>query len=870
MTALKTWRKAYAASESACPWPGPRPLSIELDGGDPWRFVGRVDETGQFLQAVDEHTLVVLHGPSGSGKSSLLSMGLTPALQQAGYLPLTWSQWEAFDIDDPEGSLARALMTAKKLPREVADLCEAGTSLINALDEVLDGDAVLILDQFEELIRVQGEGIKAALEWLLSVNRVNRTRIVLSLRSEYSFRLTSLMRRARPFSAAYQELGSLTGVEDIKEIITAPNRFGETRIAPDAASRVLAAWTERGASGERSLLYLHATLYALYWQARDRDPERSEITVGDIEAIEAGAPGQGSTLFSAGFGETIRIKLLNCAMACQAVDRVARTPLVAATNEQIRRSVAHLSSGGYKLERSLWDLFTLTNRRELALLAAEPGEAGLGSADMRALVRALALPLELDLLDATRSELLSAAHLEPPPQPYSDRMAELGVRHIPWESDANDDTAGALLGFATWEVLVEQARAFAFALEWLKGASIVRVAPNGGTLTLIHDGFGAALEDWSAQRGVDPSFAISSLTSLEGDQWSWRDASHDEFDGGSAHRYLVNLRWRSCQVTAVFRHVVFVNCDLRGSRFVGCDFEGVSFINCLLDGASFDECMVVGAAPGHDPLPCRDERGRGIRPPESLQDALPEFTVDVGASLAADFLHYRGGSATGELFHSPTSGVGAAPREGPAPRGLSYSVSWAPAEGGLLVLGGRLVSLMFRACAFPVGASMTLAHVAGSSLDFVEQTALDLTVSWSVVRGLSISRPSETRASADVEVRVMAIDCVLADTWLGTDLQGTVDFKDCIVHSMTSVSDPLRTAMDNCAYAHVFGLSSIDPAGAPRRESRELSTSRGSEDSATLAAILDNAARRMAYRSNPGQIEMERRAVALAARRREE
>ena len=84
MNLLQSWRTAYQDIEKECPWPGPRPLSIDKDLENTWRFVGRLGEIRQFLQAVDEHSLIILHGATGTGKSSLLDMGLTTILRQSG------------------------------------------------------------------------------------------------------------------------------------------------------------------------------------------------------------------------------------------------------------------------------------------------------------------------------------------------------------------------------------------------------------------------------------------------------------------------------------------------------------------------------------------------------------------------------------------------------------------------------------------------------------------------------------------------------------------------------------------------------------------------------------------------------------------
>ena len=88
------------------------------------------------------------------------------------------------------------------------------------------------------------------------------------------------------------------------------------------------------------------------------------------------------------------------------------------------------------------------------------------------------------------------------------------------------------------------------------------------------------------------------LTGAQGDVFDWvRDDAEEywpQFDGAGQDRTIVNLRWRNCRVTARFRHIVFANCDFRGTRFENCSFEGTVFVNCLLDGAMFGDCDIVG------------------------------------------------------------------------------------------------------------------------------------------------------------------------------------------------------------------------------------------------------------------------------------
>ena len=87
---LEAWAAALREEERTCPWPGPRPLDREDESA---LLVGRKDDIARFRSEVSEHRLVFLAGPSGVGKSSLLEVGLLPALTKVGKEVLVCRDW---------------------------------------------------------------------------------------------------------------------------------------------------------------------------------------------------------------------------------------------------------------------------------------------------------------------------------------------------------------------------------------------------------------------------------------------------------------------------------------------------------------------------------------------------------------------------------------------------------------------------------------------------------------------------------------------------------------------------------------------------------------------------------------------------------
>ena len=67
----------------SCPYPGMVPFRAD----DARFFYGREAEIGQMLQHLRQQRFLMAIGPSGSGKSSLVSAGLLPRLARSSYFP---------------------------------------------------------------------------------------------------------------------------------------------------------------------------------------------------------------------------------------------------------------------------------------------------------------------------------------------------------------------------------------------------------------------------------------------------------------------------------------------------------------------------------------------------------------------------------------------------------------------------------------------------------------------------------------------------------------------------------------------------------------------------------------------------------------
>jgi hypothetical protein len=857
---LEQWKKNFLDKDT-CPWRGPKPM----EPGDDDLLVGRQDDRDRFAHEVLTHQLVILHGESGVGKSSLLNVGLVRDLTERGFQPIVCRNWarEAGSPDRPEDFVAAKVASElRSLGINVGDA--APQSMVEQLNANYGELAVLVLDQFEELIRHQRPFFKRALDWVVELNSRYDIHVVISLRSEYVHRLKALNVQIRPFSMSTFELEALTAAEHIRDVMASgnPGHFGSTAslrtedaipdpaglaITLEAIELLLGEWntiqeTEFG-SADVGLLHLQGALYALYARAK---PDGTAIRAEHVRQMIAAAVERNRDIFTLGLIESVSRKLDLCEEACLDEDPASSLDefLIAGTREAVRRTAAHLSSGGFKLDREAWDLAQLALQRELRIFSEiEKGPAerafrtiyGLGTTAAPAAAGAV------DLLSVPRAVVAAAAGLRAPAEAsQASPLAELGIAVSPWEADPQSLSAGPMFGYPPDEVVIEELRRFAFALEWLTTSSLIRpTSPvvDCTMLSLIHDGFGEALEDWADSEHTGPAAALVLLTGAQGDVFEWVREDADEywpqFDGAGQDRIIVNLRWYNCRVHARFRHVVFANCDFRGTQFVNCSFEGVVFVNCLLDGAMFGDCDIIGPVVSA-PAKVYDKEG------------LPSFALTgLDASTRAALSHYRGEDFSGATLYSVTSGVPVTNRPGTR----SKLLDWASQRGGLTMYGGRLSSLMVRSGHFRGGGELALRHIAGSSLDITEQGAALISLFGSSIRGLSISRrvgPEEEQG----EIELIVQGSVLANTWFDEGLTGTARFDNSVVWQLMNVSErsSYRVTLENCTRYGAVNIEDTENAG-PKADFAE----HGIADRGEIV----HQARLMAYRREPAMVELD-------------
>jgi Pentapeptide repeats (9 copies) len=819
---LADWRAAVEA-RTWSPWPGPRPMREGRDESSD--LIGRDRDSRELTRLVYDTDVVIFTGASAVGKTSMLQLALVPTLQEAGYTVLLCDNWNG---TADAGGVDQLLLRQARKRTDLADLLaytEDGVPLMDALDELYPDRSVIVLDQFEELIRYQRVEYQKVLRWIEAAAARTRVRIVVSLRVEYVHELRGYGGlNVGPFQQVNYELKPITDGELIKEIIESgvgdSNALAPT-IAAEAVSALLQEWdaTKGEASSGRSLLHLQALLFVL-WRQKSGD----RIETIDLERLRGGvlsrrrsARGRAddadakSGLLVHALPLAVQVSLDACNAACRPEAKqgwVGVDPVLAHRARDLVRSLsAHLSSGGYKVDQQREEL-TLrailgegTSRLAHYIAAVERARRTLAAMvdasnpPSRPVPDAPPVP---DWLCASRAELFE----EPPPP-----MA-------PWDRlDEGEVTGGPLLDLRPEDSLLEEYRAAYFALEWLRACELVRVstAQDGKSMvTLVHDLFGDGLIEWS-EATHDASAPVYQFTALHGVEIA---GAAPASRATLSHPVLVNLRWRSCEVSAELNQVTFVNCDFRGTTFVDCVFEGVSFVNCMLDDAEFLRCTIVKAC---GPLP--------PAPEEPERPSLPSyFVADVPPMLLRSLQWYREprriATDGGLGIYSPTAGLAAYV----APRSLVKGAREFAAEtGGLSMFGGRVSSLKVRECMFGRDGRMALRYVAGTSVEFADQEGARLDVEGAALRGLTFTRPVRNvnpiyggkpvgagTGSGGPPFELRFSNSLIINVWFGVGLTGKAIFDGCQGWQIFNAADraDFQVSMPN---AKAYGVVNVEP-----------------------------------------------------------
>jgi V8-like Glu-specific endopeptidase len=192
-------------------------------------FFGRDGDIRELASRVRAQPVVVVVGPSGVGKSSLVQAGLIPALQQ----DQRWSATVIRPGQDPWTRLAAGLLraehgadagiTREQCQREVDRLQRQGLGPTARFLRSQDRALLLVIDQFEELLADDMRADQSLLDLLLprAGAAEDTARVVLTLRTDFLQVLQSIPGSHPRLNDRLYLLSPLTGAE-LREAVEQP------------------------------------------------------------------------------------------------------------------------------------------------------------------------------------------------------------------------------------------------------------------------------------------------------------------------------------------------------------------------------------------------------------------------------------------------------------------------------------------------------------------------------------------------------------------------------------------------------------------------------------------------------------------------
>lgn len=599
-------RESTAEQVDAFLYPGPRPLGR----GDSQLLVGRDKDVARLVYQVYNYPIVEITAPSGTGKSSILAAGVIPSLEQYGFRVVTlrsWADVRGSHADYFYHAIRQAFVDSGADQSELDEWPEGAQEGIPWVAEHFEGSLVVIFDQLEELMRVDAPKANEFLVQVVRLARESSIRQILSLRAEYKAQLSVVESQLAITQWQWYRLGEIAD-EYVPGVIQAPRSLATTDsgddwpISDEVLKVLVDSWqAAKDAESSIGLLHLQATLWVLEAEIGGADvPWNTEAAVQ-------------SPLYETLLQETPTDRAQAVASALLSYVQLAMAQLERSTNlphnpwagaetrYAVARFVDDLSSAGYKIPMSVDDLF---------LRCYE------GLQDLRAdqdRVRKLRRIWEGNKV------ISSGDPVEPRARSTVDRpsvissgdpveLFRVAEEHVSaWGRNATDPLvlrerffSGRLWKFDALAGLCELEVIFERALSWLENRGIVRITPDSKRVrlvTLIHDGFGAALNEWAQAVTREPDYYLRALVGENGTSVLGGQSETDRLrvPDREGHEVARALQWSGCSVDFTdFRNIVFEDCDLRGTIFFQCRFQDVQFRNCYMPGALFIEPTVAG------------------------------------------------------------------------------------------------------------------------------------------------------------------------------------------------------------------------------------------------------------------------------------
>jgi WD40 repeat protein len=284
--ALETLLAAPAGSvaldevEERSPYPGLASFTEK----DASVFFGREAEVKALWERIRSRQLLAVIGPSGAGKTSFVRAGVIPAR------PRGWGAVWTTPGPRPALNLSQALVpelagdteAMSDLLRGIAEVTESGASerVVAAARRwrTRHGEALLVLDQFEELFTLSAPETQARFAALLArLVEDAGVHVLLSLRDDFLIRCSE----HEAFASVFESLTPLPALtrEGLRRALVEPAEKRGYRFDDDALIDEMVGYVE----GERAALPMLAFTVSRLWEKRDR--ERKLLTHQAYEEI---------------------------------------------------------------------------------------------------------------------------------------------------------------------------------------------------------------------------------------------------------------------------------------------------------------------------------------------------------------------------------------------------------------------------------------------------------------------------------------------------------------------------------------------------------------------------------------------------------
>ncbi|WP_208036274.1 trypsin-like peptidase domain-containing protein [Streptomyces cyanogenus] len=147
---LRAWPELAEHAQPSSPYRGLQPFAEE----DEPVFCGREQETVRLEELLTRQSVVVLSGPSGSGKSSLVRAGLLPRLRRAGHVTAEFRPTPGLGPEEALAGAVQPLLDGELSLAELTERLAAGNTgeIAARLAARHPAGVVLFVDQFEEVV----------------------------------------------------------------------------------------------------------------------------------------------------------------------------------------------------------------------------------------------------------------------------------------------------------------------------------------------------------------------------------------------------------------------------------------------------------------------------------------------------------------------------------------------------------------------------------------------------------------------------------------------------------------------------------------------------------------------------------------------